>query len=143
MRDKQEVEVVDFLLQVKDCVVSATLAAVHGTLWNANTLKLNEFPSPPSPASPHSPPPPLLLSLSSFSFIPSPAHSHPPSPFMPSFLPFPSPSPLISLQSRATKQYPSVPPQTIHVLQSQIRTIISRLPEDLQSCLKSTFTAPS
>jgi hypothetical protein len=65
MRDKQEVEIVDFLLQVKDCV------------------------------------------------------------------------------SRATQQYPSVPPQTIHLLQSQIRTIISKLPEDLQSCLKSTFTASS
>ncbi|CAI8056548.1 Protein DENND6B [Geodia barretti] len=64
MRDKQEVEIVDFLLQVKECL------------------------------------------------------------------------------SRATRQYPSVSAQTVHTLQSQIRTIISSLPEDLQSCLKSSFSSP-
>ncbi|XP_064399646.1 protein DENND6A-like [Halichondria panicea] len=62
MRDKAEVEVVDFLLQVKDCMAAAF------------------------------------------------------------------------------KSHPSVPQQTLQALQKQIRTVLSKLPEDLQSCLTTTFT---
>lgn len=46
---------------------------------------------------------------------------------------------LISLQANAMKHYPSVPSHTLQALQGQIRTIVSKLPEDLQSCLKPTF----
>ena len=127
MRDKQEVEIVDFLLQVKDCVVSNS--PTSAAIWVA----IFPFFLP------------LFCCPITFSFLPQLLYALPLSlsPFCltlaSSSLP-PSLPPSL-LQSRATKQYPSVPPQTLHTLQSQIKTIISRLPEDLQSCLKSLFTS--
>lgn len=61
MRDKQEVEIVDFLIQVKDCV------------------------------------------------------------------------------SNILMHHPSAPPPALQALQAQIRTVVSKLPEDLQSCLSPNF----
>ena len=43
-------------------------------------------------------------------------------------------------QSNALKHYPSVPSQTLNVLQTQLKAVVSKLPEDLQSCLKTAFS---
>ena len=43
-------------------------------------------------------------------------------------------------QSNALKHYPSVPSQTLNVLQTQLKAVLSKLPEDLQSCLKTAFS---
>ena len=45
-------------------------------------------------------------------------------------------------QTTALLHYPSVHPQTLSVLQSQVRAVIGQLPADLQSCLRPAFMAP-
>ena len=109
MRDKQEVEIVDFLLQVKASMVTKTVLVLCNNLIHHNRV--------------------MILSLSSTS------HSLSLSLFL-------SLSPPLSLtQSNALKQYPSVPSQTLNVLQTQLKAVVSKLPEDLQSCLKTAFSA--
>ena len=51
------------------------------------------------------------------------------------FLPFS----ILSMQSKAVQNHPTVPTNTLQSLQRLIHSILNRLPEDLQSCLATTF----
>ena len=100
MREKEEVEIVDFLIQVKDCMVGyySVVQYVDCTFTVSQLTASNSSQD-------------YLLTSSSTS----------------------------SPQANALRHYPSVPSHTLQALQGQIRTIVSKLPEDLQSCLKPSF----
>lgn len=39
----------------------------------------------------------------------------------------------------AQQQHPSIPPATLHGVQTLMQLVVSKLPEDLQSCLRASF----
>ncbi len=87
IRDKQEVEVVDFLIQVKESIVSLP-ATILSPFLTAIHISLH--------------------------------HTH--------------------TQATALKHYPTIPGPTLQTLQAQLKSVLDKLPEDLQSCLRATFS---
>ena len=107
MREKEEVEIVDFLIQVKDCMVrrgSCIWGYYCTTLYFGSRISVSQVYHLPGIG--------LKITISCATSSP---------------------------QANALRHYPSVPSHTLQALQSQIRTIVTKLPEDLQSCLKPSF----